>query len=243
MEIRRFYAPPAALSASEGILDETETHHLRDVLRLTAGQEIQVFDGTGREYRCLIERIERRQSRFSIIEEVAPISPESPLGLQIASVLLKGDKLDAVVQKSVELGVTRFVPLLSTRCDVRPDGISKRLLRWRRIALEATKQCGRARLMEIAELRPVTDLLKSPLSQNETRVMFSERSGRRLSSLPSTNQITAIFGPEGGWDDGEIEAAATAGVNVITLGGRVMKADTAAIAISAILQCRFGDLN
>lgn len=243
MEIRRFYAPPTEVADAEGMLDEPETHHLRDVLRLEAGDEIRVFDGNGNEYLCRIEKIERRKTRFSIIEPVAPESPESPLDLGIASVLLKGDKLDAVVQKAVELGVRRFRPLISVRCDVRPDGIGKRIQRWRRIALEATKQSGRAVLMQIEDLMVAEDFLQSPKDDGDFRVMFSERNGGALNALRRSEKITAIFGPEGGWDDRELETAKAAGVAIVTLGGRIMKADTAAVAISAILQNKFGDLN
>lgn len=243
MEVRRFYAPPDAIKDSAGVLDESETHHLRDVLRLSAGDEIQVFDGKGGEFRCKVVKIERLKTHFSVLEPSQPGSPESPLDLEIASVLLKGDKLDTVVQKAAELGVRRFLPLISTRCDVRPEGINKRIQRWRRIALEATKQCGRAYLMEIAGLQKLEDLFKSPPAGNEMRVMFSERAGKEFNRIKSAAKISAIFGPEGGWDDRELELALSHRINVITLGGRIMKADTAAIAISAILQNRFGDLN
>ncbi|MER3430250.1 MAG: 16S rRNA (uracil(1498)-N(3))-methyltransferase [Blastocatellia bacterium] len=243
METRRFYVRPDEITGAQGILDEAETHHLRDVVRLEVGNRIRVFDGVGNEFSCRIEEIERRKTRFSIIGPVPPESPESPLDLRIAAVLLKGDKLDIIVQKAVELGVRSFRPLVSERCDVRPDGISKRLQRWRRIALEATKQCGRAALMQIEDLISIDEFLQTPAAGDETRVMFSERSGRNFNSLLKSKQMTAIFGPEGGWDDRELEMAKNVGLAIITFGGRIMKADTAAIAISAILQNRFGDLN
>jgi len=148
MTTRRFHAPPSQFAEATIVLDEDETRHLRDVLRLKVGDSANVFDGEGREFECRIDALEKRQATLKIENEIAPASPESPLDLAIAAVLLKGDKLDLVVQKAVELGVNRFVPMTSVRCDVKAADPSKRGARWRRIAMEATKQCGRARLMQ-----------------------------------------------------------------------------------------------
>ena len=99
MTVRRFYAPPSQFSAGTVTLDEDETRHLRDVLRLKIGDTAHVFDGEGKEFACTVESIEKRRSILNLNEQVMPSSPESPLDLTIASVLLKGDKLDLVVQK------------------------------------------------------------------------------------------------------------------------------------------------
>jgi 16S rRNA (uracil1498-N3)-methyltransferase len=243
MTTRRFYAPPAAITAAGVSLDEDETRHLRDVLRLKVGDAANVFDGEGREYACNIETIEKRKSLLKINEEVAPSSPESPLDLTIASVLLKGDKLDLVVQKAVELGVNRFIPMTSARCDVKVGDAAKRADRWRRIAMEATKQCGRAKLMHVADVTEYSKLLDETNDADLTRIHFSERDGEGFDAVAGSIRILAFIGPEGGWDDAELDKASAAGIRSITFGGRVMKADTAAIAIASILQHRFGDIN
>ena len=243
MTTRRFYAPPFAFTAAEVTLDEDETRHLRDVLRLKAGDAANVFDGEGSEFACTIESVEKRKSLLKINEEVAPSSPESPLDLTIASVLLKGDKLDFVVQKAVELGVNRFIPMTSARCDVKVGDAAKRADRWRRIAMEATKQCGRAKLMQVADVTEYSKLLDGSNDPTVTRIHFSERDGESFDAVSGSNRILAFIGPEGGWDDAELEKASTTGIRSITFGGRVMKADTAAIAIASILQHRFGDIH
>ena len=243
MTVRRFYAPLDQFSANTVTLDEDETRHLRDVLRLKAGDTANVFDGEGKEFACTIETIEKRRSVLKLSEEVTPSSPESPLDLTIASVLLKGDKLDLVVQKAVELGVNRFIPMTSVRCDVKAADPAKRSARWRRIAMEATKQCGRARLMQIEDVVDFRQLIDRTNGDDITRIHFSERDGQSFDAVEGATNILAFIGPEGGWDDAEIEKATAAGIVSITFGGRVMKADTAAISIASILQHRFGDMN
>jgi 16S rRNA (uracil1498-N3)-methyltransferase len=243
MTTRRFYAPPPQIVDSSITLDEDETRHLRDVLRLKVGDHANVFDGEGREFACRIAAIEKREATMKVENEVTPASPESPLDLTVAAVLLKGDKLDLVVQKTVELGVNRFIPMTSARCDVRAADPSKRSARWRRIAMEATKQCGRARLMQIEDVVDFGDLIDRTTDQDLTRIHFSERDGKSFDAVEGANKILAFIGPEGGWDDAEIKKATAAGIVSITFGGRIMKADTAAISIASILQHRFGDMN
>ena len=237
--MRRFYAPAQNFEREAVLLDENETRHLRDVLRLREGVEVNVFDGEGREFLCEVVKIGKNRTDLHITAEIAPASRESPLDLTFAPTLLKGEKFDLIIQKAVELGVKRLTPLITQRCDVKWKSSGNKVDRWQRIALEAAKQSGRARLMQIDEPIDFSSLLKS-----DTRgmIMFSERGGLSFDRVPAEKEITAITGPEGGWDDSEIEAAREAGAAIITLGGSVLRAETAAVAVTAILQHRFGDL-
>ena len=258
MTRRRFYAPPGNFAPDEKsvTLGPDEARHARDVLRLESGDEIFVFDGAGREFHCGVQTIARDAAELNVIAEVAPARPESTLNLTLAIALLKGEKFDLVIQKTTELGVTRIVPLETERADVRireGEGAHKRVARWRRIALEAAKQTGRAYVPEIAAPLAFHSLLNSPAVEDEERstklhrLMFSERDGKSLSEATEQfsgprAQIFAVVGPEGGWTDDEIELARNGGWEIITLGGRTLRAETAAITVVALLQHRFGDL-
>ncbi len=251
MTRRRFYAPPPAFSDNrrDVTLSPDETRHLRDVLRLKVGDEVYVFDGEGREFRGEIAEIDRSSAHLTIEAEVEPARPESPLHLTIAVALLKGEKFDLVVQKAVELGVRSIVPVATSRADVKiksKTDADRKLARWQRIALEATKQCGRARLMEIGSPVLFADLIQRSTNDDSLRLMFAERAGDSLDSAienqSEPRNVIALIGPEGGFADEEIEQAREAGWKIVTLGGRIMRAETAAIALAALLQNRFGDL-
>jgi len=237
--MRRFYAPIEQFQSEIVVLTLEETRHLRDVLRLKETDQVRVFDGGGKEFLCEIERIEKQQTNLKILEEIAPSAPESDLNLILAAALLKGEKFDLVVQKAVELGVTKLIPLNTKRADVKLKETGKRLERWRKIALEACKQSGRAVLMPIAE--PL-DYEKFIETADGTRILFAERGGTNFSAIEPSQKIVAAIGAEGGWEASEIESARAAGFQITTLKGRILRAETAAISIAAILQHRFGDL-
>jgi 16S rRNA (uracil1498-N3)-methyltransferase len=251
MTRRRFYAPPEAFAADKVVLlSADETQHLRNVLRLKTGDEVYVFDGTGREFRGEIDAITRDKTAIRLTTQVAPTADESPLNLTMAIGLLKGEKFDLAVQKLTELGVTSVVPIITARADVRirnDDDAERKLIRWRRIVMEATKQCGRARLMSVASPINFDEFIAGASARGELRLLLAEHDGAPLATGVHNDgtaaQLTAIVGPEGGWTDHEINQARQAGWQIVTFGGRVMRAETAAIACAALLQHRFGDLN
>jgi 16S rRNA (uracil1498-N3)-methyltransferase len=237
MTRRRFHAPPEAFKQQTVTLGTDEARHLREVLRLKTGDEVYVFDGAGREFRCTVTR---EVSELQIEAEIEPAKPESQLQLNLCVALLKGEKFDLVVQKATELGVKRITPLVTRYADIHlrdQSDAAKRVARWQRIALEAAKQSGRAFVPEIS--------LPVAFESVETHglgVMFSERGGESLETLPHSDTITALVGSEGGWSDEEIESARARDFHVITLGGRILRAETAAITVTALFQHLFGDL-
>lgn len=223
---------------------------MRGVLRLRPGDEVFVFDGEGQEYLCRIESLKRDAAELSILKTVEAASPESPLDLTLALALLKGEKFDLVVQKATELGATRIIPVTTKLSDIRlrdERDSEKRAARWRRIALEAAKQSGRARLPQIEEPLAFDSLLESETPSSDVLcLMFSERAGRSLAqSLDESRtprSITALVGSEGGWTDEEIQEARAHDWRIITLAGRILRAETAAIAVTSLLQNLFGDM-
>ena len=166
---------------------------------------------------------------------------ESPLSLTLAQALVKGDKFDWVVQKATELGVTRIVPLLTEHSEFRKaEGRELRLLRWRRIALEATKQCGRRKLIELGEVQNFQQFCET--EPNGLRLIFSERGGKGLAQMASANSVTLAIGPEGGWSENEIKLAEIHGFVPVHLGNRILRTETAAVAAVSLAQYLFGDL-
>ena len=243
--MRRFFAPPENIKDGGVILSLEETRHLRDVLRLHEGDEASVFDGFGHEYACKIDKIAKKETSLSIIKEIPSTAPESHLELTLAAAILPGEKFDLVVQKAVELGIVRLQPLYTKRCEARADGGGRRLERWKKIALEAAKQSGRAKLMEVSEAVRIEAFLErcgALNSETDNLILFSEREGSGFSGIKAGKKITAVIGPKGGWEDSELELARENSFSIVTFGGRILRAETAAIAMSAILQHRFGDL-
>jgi 16S rRNA (uracil1498-N3)-methyltransferase len=251
MQRRRFYAAPGSfeIGQSSVTLSAEEVRHLRDVLRLAPGDHVLVFDGQGHEYDCVVDEVRANFARLNIVSSVAPTRPESPLLLTLAVALLKGEKFDLVVQKGTELGVSSIIPVVTQQADIRLRDASdaqKRLCRWQRIALEAAKQSGRALVPKITAPADLVTLLHDRPRGQEICLMFSERLGQSLAEAigegAQTLSVVALVGSEGGWTDEEIELARASHWRLVTLGGRILRAETAAITTCALLQHRLGDL-
>jgi 16S rRNA (uracil1498-N3)-methyltransferase len=252
MTRRRFYAPVSAFDSNLAsvMLASDEARHLREVLRLKVGDEVNVFDGAGKEFHCRVEESRRHAANLKIIEEVNPARAESRLHLKLAVALLKGEKFDLVVQKATELGVYQVVPVITRLADIRlrdESDAAKRVARWQRIALEAAKQSGRAVVPTITTPVPFGTLVHDAAESGGNRLMFSERNGQSLMKatglLPAKGlPLTAMVGSEGGWTDEELTIARQAGWTIVTLGGRTLRAETAAIAVTVLLQHIAGDL-
>jgi len=248
---RRFYAPPSSFE-HEGksvILPPEEARHLRDVLRLAPGNPAFVFDGEGNEYECSITDVRRDYARLAVVSKVSPKSPESALKLTLAVSLLKGDKFDLVVQKATELGVQAILPIETRYADIRlkddRDG-ERRRARWQRIALEAAKQSGRATVPKVSGPSDLAELFERNIIGDETRFMFAERLGdsfaEAIRGIATPKSVVALVGSEGGWAVEELQQARHSEWRIVTLGGRTLRAETAAITVTALLQHRFGDL-
>ena len=237
MTERRFFVDPRDVAAGRLTLRADEAHHARRVLRLEPGAAVVCFDGCGGAWRGTIAGYERDAAHVDVVEPVA-VDPEPEPRIVLAQGLVKGDRMDLIVQKATELGVARIVPLACDRSDVRLDTerAGRRSERWRRIAIEAAKQCERARLPEIAAPAAVEAAVGG---LEGAAVAFVERGGRaahgRLEALAGASSITVFVGPEGGWTDRERALFAAAGVDQLSLGPLVLRAETAAIAALAVV--------
>jgi 16S rRNA (uracil1498-N3)-methyltransferase len=259
MARRRFYAPPDDITASLVTLSVDETHHLIHVLRMTPGDEAFVFDGCGREYRCSFRRVEGNHAQLEIEDTLSNVV-ESALHLTLAQALVRGEKFDFIIQKATELGANAIAPLITRYSDVRLDDQQKikRVERWRRISLEALKQCGRRRLVEITTPRTLPEFImeREPSSAGtpgaashmpQAFLLFSEQGGiavtDALAGLPSHCEVSALIGPEGGWSDDEFETMNDRGCKAVSLGPRVLRTETAAVVAMTLIQHAMGDLS
>ncbi|REJ79447.1 MAG: 16S rRNA (uracil(1498)-N(3))-methyltransferase [Acidobacteria bacterium] len=238
--LRRFYAEHIDRAADSFPLDRTQSAHVKLALRLREGDLVSAFDGKGSEFECEIAVLNKKETRLKIVRETDPPASESSLKLTLAAALLKNDKFELVIQKATELGVTRLVPLITYRTEKVLKNAADRILRWRRIVIESSKQCGRATLMEITEPSDFNEAVEKLEGQ---RVLFGEKDGGALEEIQTSNEVVAFIGPEGGWEDTEISMAKENGCQIVTIGSRVLRAETASIAVASLLQHRFGDLS
>ena len=221
-------------------------HHLRESLRLQPGERLTVTDDRGIRYRTEIAEVTSGALIGRILETVAA-PPKTGPSLVLAQSLLKGEKMDWVIQKATELGAERIAPVLSNHSVVRPraERIEHQRARWQRIALEAAQQSERWSVPVINEPVTLPELLARSKSA-ATKILLAERSdGTSLTTVPlpgASDELWVLIGPEGGWDDDELKQVLQQGYTAVTLGPRILRAETAAIATISVLQSRLGGL-
>jgi 16S rRNA (uracil1498-N3)-methyltransferase len=236
---RRLHVPAERIEASTASLDAAGRHYLHDVLRLEPGAAVEVFDGRGGLYEA---RIEPGFERLALGPRRDAAAGGAPI--QLAFALAKGEKVELVVQKATELGVARIVPWEAERSVVRlePERAEERTRRWRRIAEEAARQCGRADVPDVRVPATLADLV-AELPPGFLPVVFHGGEGSvPIGNLPAAAGVVAVIGPEGGLTAPELGTLARAGCVQASLGPRTLRAETAAIAVVALLQARYGDL-
>jgi 16S rRNA (uracil1498-N3)-methyltransferase len=242
----RFYVPQARVEHGMLKIEGGEVRHIRRVLRLREGDRIVVFNGLGKEYEGIIVK-EGPTSVVMRVQNVLSPGRESPLEIILAQSLLKGEKMDYLIQKSTELGVKEIVPFFSSRSVPLLDKSKKlkRYHRWERIAMEASKQSGRGIVPRIEPLKDYFEMLQAP-STDTLRLILSEREGESLKeilkTLRETTKIFFIVGPEGGMSDEELDHAKRAGFIVVNLGKRILRSETASLSLLGILQYEWGDI-
>jgi len=242
VRLTRVYVDAALAPGTQLALTGSAANHVLRVLRLRVGAELTLFNGGGGEYSARI--LAAKGSAVSVaVGEHRAIERESPLTLTLAQGVSRGERMDLVVQKATELGVSRFVPVLTERSVVRlPRGQAERKLsHWRAIVIGACEQCGRNRVPEVAASVALPDYVKQP--DHTTRLMLSPAAAARLADAPRPGRaITLLVGPEGGLTEVEQARALAAGFTPVRLGPRVLRTETAAIAAVALLQRECGDL-
>ena len=241
----RFYVPQPRIEKGTLRIEGDEVRHIRKVLRLGEGDQIVIFDGSGREYEGTIVK-EESSSVVIMVQSVSSSRRESPLQITLAQSLLKGEKMDYLIQKATEMGVHEIVPFFSSRSVPRLEKSTrvKRQHRWERIAIEASKQCGRGLIPRIRSLQDYSEVLLSA-SRDCLRLILWEREGERLKEVLGRSKEKEVFfvvGPEGGLDQDEVEEAIKMGFLRVTLGTRILRSETASLCLLSILQYERGDI-
>jgi len=242
----RFYVPHPHVDGGVLRVEGTEARHIRKVLRLKAGDPVTLFDGSAREYDgCIVEL----GPSFVLVRVEKAFSPQkdSPLEITLAQSLLKGEKMDYVIQKATELGVREIVPFFSSRSVplLERSKRQERHHRWERIGMEASKQCGRAILPVVRSLQDYDEMLRL-VPGDALRFILWEKEGTVLKQAlkrPAEKKIFFIIGPEGGLSEAEVEASKKAGFIPVTLGKRIVRAETASLCLLSILQYEWGDIS
>ncbi|MCW5199959.1 16S rRNA (uracil(1498)-N(3))-methyltransferase [Desulfobulbus sp. F1] len=232
--MRRFFYDPAQDTTEHVLITGAEAHHLKTVLRMHVGAKAELYDGAGSVICGEIEQISANSVSFRILSRRQEQESCSPLTL-VQALLNKGKKMDTVVQKATELGVHSFVPVTTRYCE--PQGKDSQLLqRWQRIMLEACKQCGRPVPMKISLPQPLHELTFPAANrkimpwENETTCPFAAL------GLTAGQPVTLLIGPEGGFHLDEVERAQLSGFTTVSLGPRILRAETASIVAAALVQ-------
>ena len=238
----------------KGLLADTleitgsDAHHLMHVMRAKAGQEVTVVDDAGCVARMEMTAFREDAVTLTLKERLAA-DTESPLKLVLAQCLLKADKMDYVVQKAVELGVTEIIPVKSHNCVVRYDAkkAAARQQRWQKIAEEAAKQCGRTALTSVTPITDLSDLLKDNSRAEDTEIIFcyeneDENTVKSCLRAAQGKRLILLVGPEGGFMLDEAQTVQEAGGRAVTLGPRILRAETTAVAAVTVAQYENGDL-
>jgi 16S rRNA (uracil1498-N3)-methyltransferase len=247
MKHRRFRVPPEHIQGQQAFIDDPqEIRHIRSVLRLGEGDPVNLFDGQGNEYQASIVRITQGRVILSLEPEAPSVSMESPAKIILGVALLKAPKFDWLLQKVTELGVSEIVPFSSSRVVPRwgEGQTGSRRDRWEKIAAEAAKQCGRAAIPEIHPLRSFEEALAFDAGRAARVLLWEKEKAVRLAeTVAHSSRVFVLVGPEGGFSDEEALRAQAAGFQPVRLGPRILRAETAGVAIVALLQFILGDLD
>lgn len=239
--MRRIYTGSPLSEGHHAELDENAAQHVGRVLRMQPGQELKLFNGDGRDYPATITEASKKRVEV-LVGAPEPNLTESSLQIVLGQTLSKGDRMDYAVQKAVEMGVTRIVPLTTERCDVKLKGDreEKRLRHWQSVAVSAAEQCGRARVPEILPVMTVEQWLEHS-RECDLRLVLHHRTKQALSSITKPGCIALMIGPEGGLTADEIAHAEKEGFVPVALGPRVLRTETAPVAAVSLCQWLWGD--
>ena len=245
--LRRFFVPPGSLRARNVTLGADLAHRLGRVLRLKRGDRVLLSEGGGREYEVQLTGVSSYALTGVVLGEREAL-PEPEATLVLYQSLIRANRFDLVLEKGTEIGVSRFVPVISARSLVQGDGepAAARGERWRRIVIEAAEQSGRGRPPRVESPLPFEEAVQQ--ARGEKLMPYEGERGRSLGAyvrrLSRRPDIVSLFvGPEGGFEDAEVELARESGAEIVSLGPRILRSETAGIVASALVMDALGELD
>jgi 16S rRNA (uracil1498-N3)-methyltransferase len=245
--VPRVRIPPGVRQGDVITLSKTEAHYVARVLRLHAGDDINAFDGVAQEYQLRLITVSSSVVQARVMASGAG-SDVSPTPLVLGQAVPKGAKMDLIIEKCSELGLTTLVPLYTERTVVRevPQRLRTKLARWQRVAQAAARQCGRRALLELHGPMSLVEFCAN-YSAAPVKIVCWEGESRRglrqvLGRCVGQSPVVVLIGPEGGWSDQEIALARVHGFVPVHLGPHILRAETAAIAVTSIVRYSAGEL-
>ena len=248
MSVQRIYRPALTPGTTKIDLEQEDFHYLKHVLRLKAGDPLILFDGIGNEYSAVINDFGDSRVRLEIREERRVDDPAPPVIL--AQAVPKESKMDFIIQKATELGVRTIIPFTSSRTVPRltEEKAAARVKRWRKIAAEASKQCGGTIVPRVSEIRTFEAMMDEGARASLPLFFWEEEQGRGIRDVfsapfrPDLSEISIVVGPEGGFSRDEATAARNRGFTAVHLGRRILRVETAALVILSIIQYEVGSI-
>jgi 16S rRNA (uracil1498-N3)-methyltransferase len=242
MRIPRIYHPDTLTIDQEVPLSTDAANHLSNVLRLKAGHPVVLFNGDDNEYSSQLIEVGKRKV-VALIEAKLAISVESPLPIHLGQGISRGDRMELVIQKAVELGVTEITPIITDRCTVKlnQQRWEKKHQQWQKIAIAACEQCGRNTLPRLHSPMQLVDWTRQSTQQLRVTLHPKAETSFRHIRVPAQG-VRLLIGPEGGFTDAEVYATEQGGFKTVQLGPRILRTETAALASITALQSIYGDL-
>ena len=240
MRISRFYFPTPIGQHKALVIPDNLAHYMRTVLRLKINDDVILFDGSGHDFHGVITACSKKTVEVTLHNQTA-IHTESPLRIHLGQGLCRGEKMDWVIQKSVELGVAAITPIQCEFGNVKLNGdrLTQKQHHWQQVAISACEQSGRS---IIPTVHPVTSFTQwAEQVDAEQKLLLHPGENNALQTLSPANNIACAVGPEGGFSEGEVMQAQAQRFQAIALGPRILRTETAPIAMLSVLQAQFGD--
>ena len=232
------------IDETKGIITGDDAKHIAKVLRMKAGEKLVACDCQGRDYDCVISEVCDKQVELTV-EKVYPSETEPSVKVTLYQAMPKSDKMELIIQKAVELGVSAIVPVQTKRCVSRPDAksMAKKLERYNRIALEAAKQCGRGCIPQVLPMLDYSEALTA-MKADERAFLFYENSTSsfRKELEQKVSSVSIMVGAEGGFEEEEVSKALEQGIASLSLGKRILRCETAPLAALSIIMYETGNM-